>query len=392
MPVGATVSPSRASSALVPLPHDGGDVALPDELLSRAKDYAKEALAARTRKAYAYWWRTFSGWCRSHRRQALPASPETVAAWLTAPADGAGTGRPLARSSINQALAAVTKAHRAGGHVFDRKHPAIAMTWAGISRTKALVGVERRAAPIVAADVCELLDTIDTARALGCRNAALLLVGWGAALRRSELVALDWEQLGAGMGFARLDERGILIVLARSKASQDKAETVVIPRADLPEACDALEAWAQRAGLQPGEAIFRAVDNRHRISGERLRGDSVARIVKKAMRDLARARCKTKVEAREMVRRYSGHSLRSGFVTAAAAIDVPALKIARHTLPGGIVLDFRKARRARLFGIPWLRIGLRLLADAVVQRRRMRASGDGSSTPPGDGGTPPLLR
>src|SRR5262245_40350433 len=109
---------------------------------------------------------------------------------------------------------------------------------------------------------------LNVKRTIGCRNAALLLTGWGGALRRSELVGLDWEQLGAGTGFVRVDERGILTTLARSKASQDKAETVVIPRADLPEACEALEAWAQRAALRPGQPVFRAVNNRHQIAAE----------------------------------------------------------------------------------------------------------------------------
>jgi hypothetical protein len=166
----------------------------------------------------------------------------------------------------------VTLAHRLAGHAFDRKHRVISMTWSGISRVKAMTEVERQAAPVVAADVRDLLAMLNTARNISCRNAALLTLGWGAALRRSELVGLGWEQIGEGgkgTGFVRIDERGILITLARSKASQDKAETVVIPRADLPEACDALEAWARRAALQPREPIFRAVNNRHVIADER---------------------------------------------------------------------------------------------------------------------------
>src|SRR5262245_15503271 len=245
-------------SALIPLPPSGSELALPDELVERAKDYMAEALSERTREAYGRWWRVFVAWCDRHGRQTMPASPETIAAWLTALADGTDTGRPLARASINQALAAVTLAHRNAGHPFDRKHRVIAMTWSGISRVKAMTEVERQAAPVVAADVRDLLATLNTARNIGCRNAALLTLGWGAALRRSELVGLDWEQIGEGgegTGFVRIDERGILITLARSKASQDKAETVVIPRADLPEACDALEAWAARGSLEPGDPI-----------------------------------------------------------------------------------------------------------------------------------------
>jgi hypothetical protein len=123
-------------TALVPLPPDGAEIALPEVLVERAKDYMSESLSPRTREAYGRCWRGFGGWCERHGRQSLPASPETIAAWLTALADGTNTGRPLARASINQALAAVTLAHRNAGHAFDRKHRLIAMTWSGISRVK----------------------------------------------------------------------------------------------------------------------------------------------------------------------------------------------------------------------------------------------------------------
>jgi integrase len=334
-------------TALIPLPPEGGaEIALPEALVERAKDYAKEALSARTREAYGRWQRDFARWCERHGRQALPASPETIAGWLTSLADGEGRKRPLARASINQALAAVTLAHRLAGYAFDRKHRVISMTWSGISRVKALVEVERQAAPFLAADVRDLLSVLDTHKNIGCRNAALLTLGFGAALRRSELVGLDWGQLGTGTGWVVIDERGILITLARSKASQDKAETVVIPRVDFLPACEALEAWAARAQLQPGEPIFRAVNNRHVISTERLTAHSVSRIVKRAMGQIARKRGKTIDEAKELVRRYSGHSLRAGFVTSAAAVDIPALRIAGHSRHKSLEMVSRYVREA----------------------------------------------
>jgi integrase len=347
-----------AHSALIPLPADGGEIALPEALVERAKDYMAEALSERTREAYGRWWRRFIQWCERHGRQALPALPETVAAWLTALADGADTGRPLARASINQALAAVTLAHRNAGHAFDRKHRVIAMTWSGISRVKAMTEVERQASPFLAADVRELLAMRNPALNIGARDAALLTLGWGAALRRSELVGLDWEQIGEGgkgTGFVRIDERGILITLARSKASQDKAETVVIPRADLPEACEALEAWAARVPLKAGEPIFRAVNNRNMIPAERLTAHSVSRIVKRAMRDLARRRGKSRAEAKDLVRRFSGHSLRAGYATSAAAADVPALRIQQHTRHKSADMVARYVRESD----KWSRSGLK---------------------------------
>jgi hypothetical protein len=45
-----------------------------------------------------------------------------------------------------------------------------------------------------------------------------------------------------------------------SKASQDQAETIVIPAEHMPKACQALERWAAVAQLKAGEAVFRAVD------------------------------------------------------------------------------------------------------------------------------------
>ena len=74
--------------ALVPLPHDGAETALSEALVERVQDYAAEALSPRTREAYGRWQRRFTAWCDRHGRQAMPASPETIAGWLAALADG----------------------------------------------------------------------------------------------------------------------------------------------------------------------------------------------------------------------------------------------------------------------------------------------------------------
>ena len=296
-------------TALVPLPADGGELALPDDLIERTKAYAQEALAPRTRAAYARWVAIFEAWCERHGREAMPASSATVAAFLTALADGLDGGKPLARASISQALSAIAYSQRAAGYTFDRKERLISATWSGVSRVKAMTEVDRKASPLKAADVREALAMFNLNLNIGLRNACLIAVGFSGALRRSELVGLDWMELGTGIGFARVSELGVEIVLARSKASQDRAVSIVIPRADVPEACEALEAWAQRADLQPGDAIFRAVNNRNQIAAERLTAHSVSRIVKRVARDLQQRRGKSKEEAAELVRRFSGHSL-----------------------------------------------------------------------------------
>ena len=91
------------------------------------------------------------------------------------------------------------------------------------------------------------------------RDAALLALGFAGALRRSELVGLDWKEQGSGDGFVTRDERGIVLTLLRTKGGKGEPETIIVPCQDMPTACEALERWAKTANLQPGEPVFRAI-------------------------------------------------------------------------------------------------------------------------------------
>ena len=103
--------------------------------------------------------------------------------------------------------------------------------------------------------------------AIDARDAALLLLGWAAALRRSELIGLDWLQLGTGTGFVQIEERGVVVTLPTSKGSQEAAVTIVVPCQDMRSACDALERWPATANLAKGEPVFRSVNKEGAIGG-----------------------------------------------------------------------------------------------------------------------------
>ena len=187
----------------------------------------------------------------------------------------------------------------------------------------------------MADDLQALLKLLRPTIAAEARDAALLALGWAAALRRSELVGLDWHKLGDGTGFVVIDDRGVVVTLMASKASQDQAETIIVPCADMPAACEALAHWADLARLKVGQAVFRPVDQRQIIGGdtgiERLTDRSVSRIVKARVRKLARLRGKSETEADELVALFSGHSMRAGYATSAAARDMPGYRIQQHT-------------------------------------------------------------
>src|SRR5262249_1635242 len=76
---------------------------------------------------------------------------------------------------------------------------------------------------------------------------------------------------------------------------------------------------------------FRPVDQRQIIGDGRLTDRSVARIVKGRVHTLARLRGRTETEADELVTLVSGHSLRAGYATSAAARDMPGYRIQQHT-------------------------------------------------------------
>ena len=87
------------TEGLVHLPSADTELALPERLVDAARHYLAEARSKRTREAYGRAWALFQSWCITNGRQSLPASAETVAAWMTALAD-AYDGTPRARATI----------------------------------------------------------------------------------------------------------------------------------------------------------------------------------------------------------------------------------------------------------------------------------------------------
>ena len=258
-------------------------------------------------------------------------SPETVAAWATALARGEDGGPPCARATISLYITGVVMAQRTAGYDFDRKHAVLAETLKGISRVKARTETVRKARPLLGADLRDLLKGLRECCPADCRDGAMLSLGWAAALRRSELVSLDWQQVGEGLGYVRVDERGVEVVLMRSKASQDDAVTIAIPAADVPSCQFWLERWAIRGNLQPGEPMFRPINKAGRIATSRLRKGSVSTIIKSRLKALLRLRGKGKAEAIELANAFSGHSMRAGLVTTCTDADVPLSRLAQHT-------------------------------------------------------------
>jgi integrase len=368
---------SPANGALVPVLSHGTEIALPEDLIASAKGFAKQSRAAATRRNYGIWWKDFTGWCQTHGRQPLPASVETVVAYVTWLASGnrpgrwgTSQGKPLAPASIDQALAAVKLAQRTAGYLFDSDAPLLKEVTKGIRRASAQTRTVRRVKPLMKQDLSDILEGLDPALLREARDAALLALGWAGAMRRSEVVGLDWRRLGTAedeerRGFVTIDDTGITITLMTSKASQDTAQTIIVPRDFAPLLCKAVENWIEVAKIGKGTPLFRPIEGKadgKRVGSGRMTAGHVARIVKRRIHVLIKARSKgrnkmSREEIGTLTAMFAGHSMRAGYATSAAEADMPAYRIKQQTrhksdaVLNGYIRDVDKRTKSGLKGV-----------------------------------------
>jgi site-specific recombinase XerD len=130
---------------------------------------------------------------------------------------------------------------------------------------------------------------------LGARDRAMLLLGFGATLRRSELVSLALGDVET------VPDRGLLLTIGRSKTDQVGAGQRVAVHANPaePGCCPAaaLEAWLRHrreapdldwtatATMRAARPLFCAVAKAGKVTGQGLSDKAVVRLMKQAAED-----------------------------------------------------------------------------------------------------------
>ncbi len=290
--------------------------------IDQARAYAVAATARATRKAYKSDWGCYDTWCRAAGVVPLPAAPETVGCYLAARAES------LRVATLERRLATIATAHRAAGYQLDTRHPAIRDVLRGIRRQH---GSAQRQAAAATTDLVKAMVSGCDGSPIGLRDRALLLVGFAGALRRAELVALRVEDIEESA-------EGLRVTIRRSKGDQAGAGQVVAIVRSGSETCPvaALTAWRAAAEVTEGY-LFRSVDRHGRV-GDSLSDKAVALIVKR------------RAEAAGLdPERFSGHSLRAGLATSAAAAGAEERDIQRQTRHRSIVVLRRYIRDGELF-------------------------------------------
>ena len=271
------------------------------DLMASVRTYLAAEKSQNTRRAYAADWADFTTWCGVAGCAPLPATPIDVARYLAKLADGG-----LKASTIERRVAAIRSIHKAAGLEPPTNSEGVKAVMRGIRRSIGKRQVKK--APATAEVLRPVIDALPAGLA-GIRDRAILLFGFAAALRRSELVDLNVNDV-------EFRPKGMLLELGQTKTDQDgKGVKIPVPRGRGLRPVDALEAWLQASGITEGP-IFREVDRHGRLGAQRLSDRSVARIVKRAV---AAAGIDESV--------FSGHSLRAGFVTTSLDRKVDVLKI-----------------------------------------------------------------
>ncbi len=341
MPVVADVPRGRQAARYGP-----ADFALPEA----AAELIREAVPANTALAYQSRWRSFESWCRAEGRVALPATAQTVAAYLTFLA----VGRGRKATTVDAHLTAIRAVHRgAGAPVPD-----------GLTARKVVVAAQRReaardgrhgprkAVPVMAGDLPAIVAGCDARTAAGLRDRAVILLGFALLARRSELAALSVSDIEHVAG------EGLAVTIRASKtdqAARGVTRRVHYARDEAVCPVRAVLDWlAYLAGHGViGGPLFTRVDrwgNLGAAAGGRYQGHGEprdGRLRPQAVGDIVAARCRTaglaapapagpgddQVQADAVPgerRGYSGHSLRRGGATSMLTAGAQPLNVSRH--------------------------------------------------------------
>ncbi len=300
-------------------------------VIAAAERFYKAAKAPATIRAFNSDLASFHAFCDYNNLPYLPSSVETVVLYVSSLA---AADRPMSYATIRRRLSAISFAHRQRGlesPATPRNHFMLREVLAGIRRT--LGTAQHGASPILSDQIRRIVAACPD-KLLGARDRALVLFGFAAGSRASELASiLEVRDLS-------LTVNGDLYIRLRtSKTDQDRAgRDFIVARGQHPETCPvrAVQAWVSAARLdQTGGPLFRAVSRHGKLNSNALARRSISKILKAAA---SRAGLDPASVA--------PHGLRAGLCTSAALAGATEMEIAELTSHRSVATVRRYVRAA----------------------------------------------
>ena len=270
-----------------------------EEQLGQFVRSARGAFSDSTERALRSDLAIYAEWCAERGERPLPATPETIAAFVDAKAE------TRAPATVRRYVTSIAIAHRALGLEKTVKSPPVQLALKRMHRKK---GRRQDQARGLTWPLRRRLLEAAGDRLLDDRNRALLAVAYDAMLRRAELVSLQVIDL-----LVELPGDGSLLVRRSKTDCEGRGEVVWVGR----DTVRLVRAWLDNAGVSDG-MLFRAVRKGGRV-GERLNPCEVPRIFKAMAREAGLPET--------VVAGLSGHSTRVGATQdmVAAGIELPAI-------------------------------------------------------------------
>jgi integrase len=322
--MGSLAAPDSTSTDLIPTTATHHEVASLNRIADQAQEFVMNSKAANTVLAYQRDWTDFTRWCGSHGLVSLPATPDTVALYLS---DLAATHKT---STLIRRTSSISQAHQIAEYESPTHSARVRLVMAGIRRTNGTAADAKT--PVLVEDLKRMIARLPEGL-LGVRDRALLLIGFCGGFRRSELVGLDVDAVA-------INRDGIVVNVRHSKTDQDgEGRKIGIPYGSNPATCPvrSLQNWLDASGITEGP-LFRPITRHGKMASQRLSSKAVARIVKRYVKGIG-------LDASG----YAGHSLRSGLATSAAMAGASEAAIMKQTGHRSVMMVRRYIRDGSLF-------------------------------------------
>jgi site-specific recombinase XerD len=239
-------------------------MSLPSTALAALAEHAQDAqgaLAANTIRALRSDSERFASWCAQAGVASLPADVQTVVSYC----DACAADR--APATVRRYVASIAHMHRAAGMADPTKSERVKLALRRLDRAK---GTRQRQATGISRQMAEQMVAAAGSDLIDLRDRALVLVMRDLLARRSEVVALEVEDVTAG-------QDGTATVLIRRSKTDAAGRGQV--RLLGPGAAGAVRDYLLAAGITTG-ALLRSV-SRAGVIGGRLPAGDVSRILRK---------------------------------------------------------------------------------------------------------------
>lgn len=293
-------------------------------------DIISSVLADNTRIAYEKGWKLWENYCVAKGVCSLPAHHEDIANFLISVATTHGAnGKFPAFGTVILWRSAINRKHVDEDLTSATNHPHVVRVLKGLSR---IIGKPPRQVKALREHHIKAMLACCPKTRIGFRDAAILVLGFSAALRRSEICNLtvdDIEMIDDD------EDLRMFVHIRKSKTDQcGNGQKIAVPEGKKLRPIAHLRKWLKVSGIVRGH-VFQTMSRGGGLRGAPMHHSDIPRLVKYYAERIG-------LEPSDI----AAHSLRAGFVTSAAVhrarLD-KIMEITRHRNASTVMKYIRDA-------------------------------------------------